>query len=125
METKRYVRSHYKLDAWKKSVELVTEVYAITDRFPDREKFGLSAQMRRCAVSIPSNIAEGSARLNQREYLQFVGIARGSLSELETQMIIAGKLGFVDTVHTVFEQLDDVNRVVNGLITTIRKRVAQ
>jgi four helix bundle protein len=88
--------SHHELDAWKVAVELVREVYALTAGFPGDERFGLVSQMRRAAVSVPSNIAEGAARGTSREFAHFLVVARGSLAELETQLRISGDLGFVD-----------------------------
>jgi four helix bundle protein len=82
------MRPHYKLNAWKDSMKLVDEVYKITRQFLFEEKFGLISQMRRSAISIPSNLAEGAARKGQAEFANFINIAKGSLSELETQIII-------------------------------------
>lgn len=85
------VRPHYNLDAWKVAVDLVKSVYLLSRDFPKEEVYGLTAQMRRSAVSIPSNIAEGAARNGAREFVQFLGVAKGSLSELETQLLIAAE----------------------------------
>ena len=81
---------------WKKSIELVTEIYEITAAFPSEEKFGLVSQVRRAAVSIPSNIAEGNARRSSADYIQFLKIARGSGAEVETQIVISKNLGFIE-----------------------------
>lgn len=89
-------KPHKKLDVWRLSMELASAVYRLTATFPTDEKFGLMAQMRRAAVSVPSNIAEGAARSSGKEFMQFISIARGSLSELDTQLDISEKLGFVD-----------------------------
>jgi len=88
------VATHKELNIWKEGIELVTRIYKIAKKFPDEEKFGLISQMRRAAVSVPSNIAEGAARKNDKEFIQFLYIALGSLSELETQIIISTNLGF-------------------------------
>ena len=80
---------------------MVKEIYQLTSAFPQEELYGLSAQLRRSAVSVPSNIAEGAARSSKKEFLQFLSIARGSLSELETQVIIAKELGYVETIDSV------------------------
>lgn len=85
-----------KLRVWNDAVELVTDVYKATEKFPKDERFGLTSQVRRCAVSIPSNIAEGGGRRTTGEFKQFLGIAIGSSCELHTQLIIANKLGFLD-----------------------------
>jgi four helix bundle protein len=88
------IRSFRDLDVWKRSMELTGMVYRLTQGFPREEMFGLSAQLRRAAVSIPSNIAEGRGRLNTREFRQFLNVARGSNCELQTQLEIARTLGF-------------------------------
>lgn len=87
---------YYKnLEVWEKSIELVKEVYVITKSYPNDEKFGIVSQMRRAAVSIPSNIAEGSTRYSDKDSSRFIDIAIGSIAELETQLIISKELGFV------------------------------
>ena len=113
-------RGHYKLEAWKRARELVLSVYRLTQAFLKEEIFGLTAQMRRAAVSIPSNIAEGAARAGQREFAQFLNIARGSLSELETQLLIATDLGYIKNNDPVFELVDLVSRLITGLHKTAR-----
>jgi four helix bundle protein len=85
-------KPHKKLDAWATAVELAQQIYKITDCFPDKEQFGLTIQLRRAAISIPSNIAEGAARRTKREFIQFLSIAKGSLSELDTQLELARRL---------------------------------
>ena len=114
------MRGHYKLEAWKRARELVLRVYRLTQVFPKEETFGLAAQMRRAAVSIPSNIAEGAARAGKREFAQFLNIARGSLSELETQLLIATDLDYIKTNDPVFELVDLVSRLITGLHKTVR-----
>lgn len=89
------MKTHKDLDIWKMSIDLVTLVYQVTKNFPKDEVYGLTNQIRRAAVSIPSNIAEGSARASQKELIQFLYIALGSLAELETQFIIANNLGYI------------------------------
>jgi four helix bundle protein len=88
------VKTHKDLDVWKRSIELVKGIYKITEKFPDTEKFILAAQLKRTAISIPSNIAEGAARFSTKEFIQFLYFSLGSLSELETQLIIASGLGY-------------------------------
>ncbi len=95
-------RPHYNLEAWKEAMSLVKAVYQVTQAFPKDEMFGLTAQMRRAAVSVPSNLAEGAARTGRKEFAQFLSIARGSLSELETQLLIAIELGYVRRQHDTF-----------------------
>lgn len=93
------MRPHQKLEAWSKSIELVTEVYRTSDRFPKEERYGLTGQIRRAAVSIPANLAEGAGRRSQKEFAHFFSISQGSASELETELIIANKLGYFGRSH--------------------------
>ncbi len=90
------IMNHKDLDVWKKSMDLVESIYSLTSQFPSDERFGLVSQMSRAAVSIPSNIAEGSARKGDKELIQFLMIAIGSLSELETQYLLSVRLRVVD-----------------------------
>ena len=115
-------RAHHRLEAWKLSRTLVTEIYKLTKSFPKEEVFGLSEQIRRSAVSIPSNIAEGAARSGSKEFAQFLSIARGSSSELETQMLIAADLGYIKENDPIFALLNRVSRLLTGLHKTIRSR---
>ena len=114
-------RAHYNLNAWLLSRQLVGAVYRLTQAFPKEELFGLTSQMRRAAVSIPSNIAEGSARTGAREFAQFLNVARGSLSELETQLLIASDLGYMRLDHPIFDTVDRVSKLITGLHKTISK----
>ena len=99
------MRRHHELQVWREAIELVEEAYRLTSAFPREELYGLTSQMRRAAVSVPSNIAEGAARQSEREFLQFLIIARGSLSELETQVLIAEKLGYMKSVEPIASHL--------------------
>jgi four helix bundle protein len=94
---KQKIQSFRDLQIWQKSMELTVAVYRMTQSFPSEEMFGLTSQLRRCAISIPSNIAEGQGRSSEREFLHFLGIARGSNCELQTQLEIARRLGLADT----------------------------
>jgi four helix bundle protein len=116
------VSSYEDLIAWKKSIQLVKEIYLLTKRFPDDEKFGLVTQLRRAAVSVPSNIAEGQGRCTTGEFLQFLGHARGSLLEVETQIHIAGTLGYVnhDEQRSLRLQTQELGRVLNGLMNSLK-----
>lgn len=95
-------------------MQLVKAVYELTSDFPTEERYGLAQQMRRAAVSIPSNIAEGAGRNGTKEYLHFIGIARGSLSELETQLQLAVMLGFSIANHAAFELADRTGKLLTG-----------
>jgi four helix bundle protein len=102
---------------------LVESVYRDTASFPKEEIFGLTTQMRRCAVSVPSNIAEGAARNSSREYVQFLGISCGSLSELETQLELATRLGFMKADSISFKHADRVARLVRALRKSLKARL--
>ena len=115
-------RAHHGLEAWKLSRKLATDVYKLTKNFPKEEMFGLTAQIRRCAVSIPSNIAEGAARSGPKEFAQFLSIARGSASELDTQLLIAADLGYIEENDPAFMLLNRVSRLLTGLHKTIRSQ---
>jgi four helix bundle protein len=108
-------KPHEQLEAWKFAMQLVKAVYELTADFPAEERYGLSQQMRRAAVSIPSNIAEGAGRNGPKEYLHFIGVARGSLAELETQMQLAVMLGFTTADHAAFEFADRAGKLLTGL----------
>ncbi|MEQ1438078.1 four helix bundle protein [Fontimonas sp. SYSU GA230001] len=111
-----------KLVAWQKAMELARLCYSLSEAFPSDERFGLTAQLRRAATSIPSNIAEGQGRVTKGEFKQFLGNARGSLFEIETQMYLASSMGFVTQAHRdqFFELSAEVARLLNGLITSLR-----
>jgi four helix bundle protein len=112
---------HYReLIAWQKAMDLVVHIYDITKQFPDDERFGLVSQMRRCAVSVPSNIAEGQARNSKGEFLQFLGIARGSVAELTTQILISERLGYLADPEATISMADEVGRILSGLINSLR-----
>jgi len=109
------------LRVWQKGVDLVKEIYTITKSFPSDELYGLTSQMRRAAVSIPSNIAEGFRRKGAKEFKQFLTIALGSCSELETQTVIAHELGYID--HEQDKNISLLIDHVCGMIVNLRKRV--
>ena len=111
---------HTDLAVWKQSIALVKLVYRITADFPESEKFGLVSQMRRCAVSIPSNIAEGAARDSSREFVRFLTIAIGSLAELETQLFISSELGFSTDSEPVV-MIEQVRKLLFGLKRSVNK----
>jgi four helix bundle protein len=118
----RVTRKHHELRAWQEAMSLVKDIYAITAAFPKEEIYSLTSQMRRAAVSIPSNIAEGAARTGDKEFLQFLSISRGSLSELETQLIIAQELGYLLETNDMMLKIDGVYGLLGGLMKSIRER---
>jgi four helix bundle protein len=118
------VHTHRDLTAWQEAMKLVELVYRDTSSFPNEEMFGLKNQIRRSAVSVPSNIAEGSARMTTGELVQFLGIARGSLAELETQLELAARLHLLGRSAVSASQVILVGKLVNGLIKSLQRRVA-
>ena len=115
-------RKHHDLRAWQEAMTLVKDVYQITASFPKDEIYALTSQMRRAAVSIPSNIAEGAARTGDKEFLQFLSISRGSLSELETQLIIAKELGYMLELNEIMLKMDGLFGLLGGLMKSLRVR---
>ena len=111
---------YQKLEAWQMAMSLAEAVYQTTRTFPKEEIYGLTSQIRRAAVSIPSNIAEGAARASTKEFMQFLHIARGSASELETQLLLAGKLGYLSAPDNLMACLASVKRLLNGLIRSLK-----
>jgi len=117
------LKSYKDLEVWKVSMEFVTEIYQITSKFPSSELYGLSAQIRRCAVSIPSNIAEGAGRKNTREFIQFLYISNGSLSELETQLEIAFRLGYFTEIEYFTEKIKYIRKMLVNLIYALERKL--
>lgn len=115
------VRSYRDLTVWKKSFDLSKQVYDITKALPKDELFGITSQIRRCAVSIPSNIAEGNQRNNTKEFIQFLGIARGSVAELETQLLLIQDIYAMD-VRTELNTLLEVQKMLYTLIKNLRDK---
>ena len=115
-------RNHRKLRAWQQAVELVTVIYRLTADFPDTERYGLTSQMRRAAVSVPANIAEGAARSGTKELIYFLSVATGSLSELDTLVELAVKLGYVRDASKIQGQIDDVAGLIMGLSASLKRR---
>jgi four helix bundle protein len=113
------IRSHKDLVVWQKAVSLAGKVYAATRLLPSEERYGLNQQLRRSAVSIASNIAEGSARKSRAEFVQFLHIARGSVSEIETQVMIAIGQGYFEATTDLPDDVAEVGRLLNGLIRSL------
>lgn len=118
MDTKQKITTFTDLDAWKEGHKLVLEIYQVTKIFPRAELFGLISQLRRCAVSITSNIAEGFSRQSYREKLQFYSMALGSVTEMQNQLIVCRDVGYLslEKFEDVFRQTVKVHKIVNGLI---------
>jgi four helix bundle protein len=121
------VQSYRDLVVWKKSMALVLNVYRCTQAFPKIETYGLTSQLRRAVISVPSNIAEGQGRLSTGEFRQFLGNARGSLMEVETQILVAQDLGYFDQNQSeaLLSATAEVGRILNGLLASLPKRSGQ
>jgi four helix bundle protein len=118
------ISSYQQLDIWQKSMGLVTEIYQRSSIFPKAEMFGLTSQIRRAAISIPANIAEGWGRKLTKEFIQFLRIARGSLLELETHLIIAQNLGYIETqiLDALLPRTKEINKMINAMISSLGKK---
>tara|TARA_R110000868_G_C10426759_1_gene723891 strand:- start:117 stop:464 length:348 start_codon:yes stop_codon:yes gene_type:complete len=109
------------LDIWVQARVLVKTVYVLTKFFPKDEQFSLTSQVRRCVISVPSNIAEGCGRQSNKETIHFLHIARGSLYELETQLILAGDLNYISDIDNVLKEIERVKKLLNGFINYHKK----
>ena len=118
------MRPHEKLEVWNRAVEFVVTVYKGTSEFPKEEKFGLTSQVRRAAVSVPANIAEGAARQSSKEFGHFLAIAQGSASELETELLIAERLGYLETdaYKEMHSELNTIARMIVGLSHHLKRK---
>ncbi len=118
------VKSYKELIVWQKSIELVVAVYRHTMMFPKDEIYGLRQQLRRAAVSIPSNIAEGQCRGTTKDFLHFLSIAQGSLAEVETQIVISERLAYVDQEQSkdLDDRINEVGKLINGLKNSLTER---
>ncbi|MFI5108272.1 MAG: four helix bundle protein [Terriglobales bacterium] len=114
--------NHFKdLIAWQKAMDLVEQIYRLTETFPARENYGLSNQLRRAAVSVASNVAEGQARYSKKDFRHFLRVAKGSLAEIETQVLIARRLGYVnqDSCDRWLGHIKELGRILAGLISSL------
>jgi len=116
------MKTHKDLDIWNTGIGLVEEVYCITKAFPSEEQFGITAQMRRAAVSVPANIAEGAARSSRKEFVKFLYVSLGSLSELETELIIAEKLNYIRH-SAIFGTVEDLRKKMLNFIRYQKSRI--
>lgn len=112
-----------KLDVWKKSMDLAAKIYELTKSFPDDEKYGLTSQLRRCSISIPSNIAEGAGRSTNKSFSNFLSIALGSVFELETQILLSKRLNFLqeEAVNTILVEVESIGKMLNALMKRFSK----
>jgi four helix bundle protein len=113
-------RTHKDLVVWQQAMDFVVELYKSTEKMPQSEQYGLTSQMRRAAVSIPSNIAEGAARNHDKEFIQFLYVALGSISELETQLLLAERLCFLK--NQPIDKLNEIKKMLVGLIKAVKGR---
>ena len=119
------IKPHKKLDLWKKSIDFTMEIYKICKKLPKEELYGISSQLKRAAYSIPSNIAEGSSRQTRKEFIQFLYIARGSCSELDTFIEISRKAGWISDIEkiTLDRKIIDISKMITGLINHLKKKM--
>jgi four helix bundle protein len=115
------VRTHKDLDVWNKAMELAEKLYSLTTKFPKEERYGFTFQIRRSAVSIPSNIAEGAARNSNKEFIQFLYVAMGSLAEIETQLLLAKRLKLINE-SDVFNDMESIRKMLLGLIKFLKSK---
>ncbi len=118
------MKDYKELEVWQKGISLALAVYEITNIFPKDEVYSLTNQIKRAVVSIPSNIAEGASRNSTKEFIQYLYIALGSASELETQMIIAEKLGYIKGENTINSEITIIRKMLNSLITSLKRKCA-
>ena len=116
------MRDFKELKVWQKAMDLSVAIYQVTAAFPNEEQFGLVSQLRRATVSIPSNIAEGSGRKSAKDFIRFLRIADGSAAEVETQLLLAEKLGFAETSRLGSDAVE-VRKMLSGLIAAVRQGV--
>jgi four helix bundle protein len=115
------VATHKDLEVWRKAMDLAAQVYSLAARFPKEELYGLTSQIRRSAVSIPSNIAEDAARHSRKEFIQFLHIASGSVAELETQLLLAIRMGFISG-DSIISHIEEVRKLLLGLLRSLKKK---
>lgn len=125
VEVREKIRSHRDLDVWKHGRALVKEIYQLTESFPKHQNYRLADQIQRAVVSVPSNIAEGHSRKMTRDYMRFVGIASGSLAEVETQLFLAYDLGYVskEQIEPLLEEVNTLERMLNALYNALKRKL--
>ena len=115
-------KTHKDLEVWKNAIDFVVDIYRSSENFPPEERYGLKSQICRAAVSIPSNIAEGAGRQSSKEFVHFLSIALGSLSEVETQLIISERLSYMSDICLLIDKLNLIRRQIIGLKKSLEKR---
>ena len=117
------IKPHKRLEVWNKAIDFTVEIYKHTEIFPKSEIYGLIGQMRRAAVSIPSNIAEGAARQTKKEFINYLHMAQGSLSELDTQLVIASRLEYLslDIYKGIEDRIETISKMLTGLIKSLKR----
>ncbi|WP_320018351.1 four helix bundle protein [Labilibaculum manganireducens] len=117
------VKTHKDLEVWNKAIDFVTAIYSVSSKFPKSELYGLTSQIRRASISIPSNIAEGASRNHKAEFIQFLYISLPSEAEVDTQLIIAGNLTFIEkeSQQKLLSELNTISKMLQGLIKSIKK----
>jgi four helix bundle protein len=123
MLEKNIMKPHKRLDVWNRAIDMTVDIYRLSDRFPKAEIYGLTSQTRRAAVSVPSNIAEGAARQTKKEFINYLHMAQGSLSELDTQLVIASRLKYlsVKTFEEIENAIETISKMITGLIKSLKK----
>lgn len=119
---KEQIKPHKRLEVWNKAIELILDIYRHSEKFPKTEVYGLTSQMRRSAISIASNIAEGAARQTKKEFINYLHMAQGSLSELDTQLVIASKLEYISvaTYKEIENKIEAISKMITGLIKSLK-----
>jgi four helix bundle protein len=117
------IKPHKRIDVWNKAIDLTIDIYKLSETFPRTELYGLTSQMRRASISIPSNIAEGAARQTKKEFINFLHMAQGSLSELDTQLVIASRLEYIstETYKEIENKIETISKMLTGLIKSLKR----
>jgi four helix bundle protein len=115
-------KPHKRLNAWNKAIDLTVDIYKLTEALPKAEIYGLSGQMRRASISVPSNIAEGAGRQTKKEFINYLHMAQGSLSELDTQLVIANRIGYItsDSYNEMEKKIETISKMITGLIKSLK-----
>ncbi len=122
METNT-TKPHKRLDVWKKAIDLTVDIYKLTENFPKTEIYGLTGQMKRAVISVPNNIAEGAGRHTKKEFINYLHMAQGSLSELDTQLIITRRLNYIseETHREIEMRIETISKMISGLIKSLKR----